>query len=347
MNTTPTTPYNSTFPSTSTLQQADHTATTDIHIPIAGFKEVYDVKAVERALGELPASASEGLRHTYEKMIKLGGTRFIVKPSHVPDMTALYHDLPNFSEVLNDVCKQIVLCSETNDPLEITPMLLLGDPGIGKTHFAKRLSALLGTHYGFVGMSSVTAGWILSGSSSQWKNAKPGKVFETLVYSDYANPVMVIDEIDKAANDGQYDPLGALYSLLEYDTAKEFADEYAEVPIDARDVIWVATANDVRHIPDPILNRMNVYNIERPDYAAACNIAAGIYTEIRNAHQWGSKFPDHMHIDTLDKLAGVCPREMRRLIMNGFGTARMNQRYELLADDIQTEKNAQKRRIGF
>ena len=69
-------------------------------------------------------------------------------------------------------------------------------------------------------MSSMTAGWLLSGASSQWKGAKPGKVFESLVDGRYANPVIVIDEIDKAASDAQYDPLGSLYSLLEHDTAR-------------------------------------------------------------------------------------------------------------------------------
>jgi len=65
--------------------------------------------------------------------------------------------------------------------------------------------------------------------------------------------------------DHQYDPLGSLYTLLERDTASEFIDEFAEVAIDASDVVWIATANDARAIPEPILNRMNVYSIDAPD----------------------------------------------------------------------------------
>ena len=108
---------------------------------------------------------------------------------------------------------------------------------------------LLGTGMGFLSMSSLTAGWVLSGASSQWKGARPGKVFETLVDGQYANPVMVVDEIDKAGGEHAYDPLGALYSLLEHDTAGRFTDEFAEVAIDASQVIWVATANDERCDP--------------------------------------------------------------------------------------------------
>jgi ATP-dependent Lon protease len=126
-------------------------------------------------------------------------------------------------------------------------------------------------------MSSLTAGWVLSGASSQWKGARPGKVFETLVDGQYANPVMVVDEIDKARGEHAYDPLGALYSLLEHDTAGHFVDEFAEVPIDASQVIWVATANDARGIPEPILNRMNVFEVQAPDRDAAHSIARRLY----------------------------------------------------------------------
>jgi len=97
----------------------------------------------------------------------------------------------------------------------------------------RKLSQLLGTGFGFVPMSSLTAGWVLSGASSQWKNAKPGKVFDTFLNGDYANPVIVVDELDKSGGDGQYDPLGALYELLEMETATRFIDEFVEVPIDA------------------------------------------------------------------------------------------------------------------
>jgi len=154
---------------------------TTVTIPIAGFKDVYEVPAVEKALQELPPSANEALRATYEKMVRLGGQRFTVKPSALPEMEALFQELPNFTEVLEDIRKHLALCVGSNDSIELPPMLLLGEPGIGKTHFARKLSQLLGTGFGFVPMSSLTAGWVLSGASSQWKNAKPGKVFDTIL----------------------------------------------------------------------------------------------------------------------------------------------------------------------
>ena len=321
--------------------------TTPLAIPIAGFRDVYAVAGVEKALSDLTLTANESLRATYEKMLRMGGQRFTVKPSAMPDMTELADDLPNFSEVLDDIRKHLALCIDSNDAIEMPPMLLLGGPGIGKTHFVRRIAELIGTGYGFVPMSSLTAGWILSGASSQWKNAKPGKVFDTFLNGDYANPVMVVDEIDKASAEGHYDPLGALYALLEGDTATRFVDEFVELPIDASGAVWFATANDAERIPEPILNRMNVYEIDAPDAGGAARIAQNIYAEIRQAHDWGRRFPDALDGPVLEKLASLSPREMRRALQSAFGNAKLAGRSELAPADIQDLGKSRRQRIGF
>jgi ATP-dependent Lon protease len=318
----------------------------NVSIPIAGFKDVYEVTAVEKALNELSPTANEALRTLYEKMMRLGGQRFTVKPSALPAMERLFAELPNFTDVLADIRKHLALCIDSDDSVELPPMLLLGEPGIGKTHFARKVAEMLGTGFGFVPMSSLTAGWVLSGASSQWKNAKPGKVFDTFLNGDYANPVIVVDELDKASSDGQYDPLGALYELLESKTATRFIDEFVELPIDASGAVWLATANDPARIPEPLLDRLTVYEIEAPDAEGARAIALSIYQEIRNSHDWGRRFPEAPSDSALDRLASLGPREMRRALQTAFGTAKLDGRNELSADDIQ-DGRAKKQRIGF
>ncbi len=315
-------------------------------IPIARMRSVYQLGEVEQRLDKLPAREHDSLRATYERMLEKGAERFQVKPAGLPAMAHLYDELPNFGEVLDDLKRQLALCEDSADALELTPMLLLGPPGIGKTHFARRVAQLLGTGLGFVSMSSLTAGWVLSGASSQWKGARPGKIFETLVDGAYANPVMVVDEIDKARAEHAYDPLGALYELLEHDTAGCFTDEFAEVSIDASQLIWVATANDERTIPEPILNRMNVFEVHAPDADAARAIALRLYRAIRAEHDWGRHFDEAPGDAVLERLAGLAPREMRRAWMTAFGNARLDGRAALQLADLP-EGGARRNPIGF
>jgi ATP-dependent Lon protease len=187
---------------------------------------------------------------------------------------------------------------------------------------------------------------VLSGASSQWRNSRTGKVFDTLVHGDYANPVIVVDEIDKVSGESHYDPLGALYSLLEHDTARNFTDEFADIPLNCSDLVSIATANDALRIPEPILNRMNVYEIAPPDASGARRIAASIYSDIRESHHWGRAFPETPSAAVLDRLSAIAPREMRRELVSAFGNARLESRDEISPDDL-AGRNARRPRMGF
>jgi ATP-dependent Lon protease len=318
----------------------------DMVIPIADLQPIYSVAEVDRASADSSAKRNEGLKGWYERMRELGGSRYIVKPSTHSAVDDLYDASPNFAGVLDDLRKFLALAVSGNEAVQFTPILLLGEPGLGKTYFAKRLAQALGTGFQFVSMSSLTAGWVLTGASAQWHNARPGKVAQTLIEGDFANPVVVLDEVDKAGGDHRYDPMGALYTLLERDTAMHFKDEFIDVDMDASHILWVATANDESSIPEPILSRMNVYEIERPDDEGSRRIALAVYREILDQHRW--PFPPEPDASVVDKLASIAPRDMRKLLLDAFGTARLAGRDHLVADDIDARKLAARRgRVGF
>ena len=318
----------------------------DIRIPLADVREIYRVTDIDRALDDAPAGRSEALSANYEKMRKLGGERYLVKPSSTEALDGLYDECPNFAEVIDDLKKYLALAVSGNEPVHFTPILLLGEPGIGKTHVAKRLSFALGTGYEFVPMSSLTAGWILSGASSQWNNAKPGKVATTLIHGEYANPLMVLDEVDKAGGDSRYDPMGPLYGLLERDTAQKFKDEFVEVDLDASHILWVSTANDERSLSEPILNRMNVYSVPRPNAEQAFAIACRLYREILADHRWG--FAPEPPEEVMETLSTVPPRDMRKRLMVAFGNAKLAGRDQLELQDLDASRIQRgKARMGF
>lgn len=313
-------------------------------LTLAAYHQIYDTSNVERALGQLPDD-SRALARLYEKMIERGGERFVSKPSAVPDVAELRAQSPNFSDVIDEVLREVALVVDTDDPLELTPILLVGDPGVGKTRFARGLATMLGTGNVTISLAQTTAGWIVGGSASTWQGAKPGKVFETLLHGENSNPVVTIDEIDKASR-GQYDPLGAFYALLEHDTASEFVDEYVDLPIDASRIVWIATANDPRSVPEPILSRMRVIEVRAPSRDEARVIAAAMYRQQRAAHRWGGRFEPEPDDAVLDALEAVSPRELGHLLRSAFGAAKLAGRNALTVDDLGIQKRGRPR-IGF
>jgi ATP-dependent Lon protease len=116
--------------------------------------------------------------------------------------------------------------------------------------------------------------------------------------------------------------------------------------MDASHILWVATANDDGGIPEPILNRMNVYEIDRPDADGSRTIALAVYREILDAHRW--PFPPEPSEAVLDKLAAAAPRDMRKLLLDAFGTAKLAGRDHLVAEDLDSRKLCgRKARMGF
>ena len=114
----------------------------------------------------------------------------------------------------------------------------------------------------------------------------------------------------------------------------------------ASQVIWVATATDLRGIPDPILNRMNVFDIEMPDEAAAAKIASKLYRSIRADHDWGQRFEPELSEAVLSEMSHYAPREMRRALMTAFGNAKLAGRDKLDVRDLP-EQGGKRQPIGF
>jgi hypothetical protein len=184
---------------------------------------------------------------------------------------------PNFSDIIDFYKGQFRQCYYGNKS-RVSPVLLLGEPGIGKTHFAKQLAAHLKSGYGFIDMASITANWVLNGASGSWQDAKQGKIIDIMMHSPTVNPVVVLDELDKV-NGSKYDATGTLYQLLEEINAKEFTDEFLDFSFDVSGMIYIASANTLQGISEPLLSRFKVFHVQGPDTTQLRQIIGHIYQE--------------------------------------------------------------------
>lgn len=225
------------------------------------------------------AKLKEASNHDYIKSM-LNPQNYIKKNLIVED-EALFDKLevefPNFKEVINFYKGQFRV-KKMSGKVRISPILLLGDPGIGKSYFAKKLSQYLKTGYTFLDMGSLSAGWVLTGNNGTWKDAKQGKILEAIMSSKTINPIVVMDELDKT-NKSNYDPVSVLYQLLEEINAKEFTDEFIDFPIDASGIIYIACANSIQNISDALLSRFKIFEISNPDEQQITHIIHNIYQE--------------------------------------------------------------------
>jgi ATP-dependent Lon protease len=315
-------------------------------ITIARSHPIYDMKEVESAQERARALKSVELEVFYEKMLELGAERFVTTPSSADALDPLYDDCPNFSEVLDDLSRYLGLALAGGAGFNVMPVLLLGDPGVGKTHFGKRLARVLGTEFEFISMNALSAGFVITGSSSTWKGAKCGKVAERLVRGQYANPVVLLDEVEKATGSTQSDPMAALYQLLEPETSRAFHDEFIDVDLDASQVFWVLTANSLKGIPEALLSRMAIYEVPSPTSEQAAGIAQRIYTGLLSELKLQNLQPE-LPDNVLEKLSDISPREMRKILLDGLGFAVAGGRAVLEPEDIRVKSEPGKRRIGF
>lgn len=315
-------------------------------ITLARSHPIYSMKAVESAQERARALKSPELEAFYDNMLELGADRFVTTPSSTSALEPLYEDCPNFGEVLDDLTRYLGLSIAGGAGFNVMPVLLLGEPGVGKTHFGKRLAAVLGTEFEFISMNALSAGFVITGSSSTWKGAKCGKVAERLVRGNFANPVVLLDEVEKASGSTQSDPMAALYQLLEPETSRAFHDEFIDIDLDASQVFWVLTANSLEGIPPALLSRMAIYEVPSPTPDQAAGIAKRVYVGLLRELKL-QNVESVLSDSVLDKLSEVSPREMRKALLDGLGFAVAAGRTSLAPEDVRFKADSCKRRIGF
>ncbi|MBK6805832.1 MAG: AAA family ATPase [Betaproteobacteria bacterium] len=312
-------------------------------ILIADLQPIYSVAEVERASEDGAAKRNEGLKSWYDACASWAAALH-----HQPSTTAAVDDLadasPNFTDVIGDLRKSPALAISGHEAVQFLPMLLLASPA-RQDAFPRSVSHRRSAPAtSLVSMNSLTAGWVLTGASSQWNHARPARRAD-------AGRGGVREPGDRARRDrqgGRRSPLRpdgrALTRCSERDTAAHFwrrvhRRRHGRLahPVDRH--------GERRAIPDPILNRMNVYAIDRPDAEGSRRIALAVYCEIPTHTRW--LFPSEPSGRRRRAPAAMPARDMKKLLLDAFGTARRAGRDHLEPEDIDAEEVADAARVGF
>jgi hypothetical protein len=306
-----------------------------------------------------------------------GPWRRIGSPALVEAILALQEDHPHFGEVIQFVANHVALqkmCIEAGNaetgqafakgkkvragkgaskradahpesadqvkpPVRLPPLLLYGPPGVGKTHFCESLAKVLGVPVRRHSMDQAETSGALLGSDAVWGNSRYGLVFDLLGLGEYANPLVILDELDKAQTMGKTSggfssPTGVLHSLLEPVSAAQVRDISLDLELDASQIAWIATANYPWWVPATLRSRFKEFFIMPPDAEQAIQLSRSVVKHALKAAGFGAGEPDRRIVVALAHLSA---REIYQATLSAAAAATRCGAHRVAASHLPSE----------
>lgn len=228
---------------------------------------------------------------------------------------------PNFAPAIERIVDDLRLGIAVGQGwVRFRPLLLLGAPGIGKTTFAQEVARVLGTGYGEIGAGGLADNRMMAGTARGWASATPGFPLLTIWQTKCANPVILVDEIDKAGgSDSNGRVHHTLLSLLEPQTAKTWHDQCLIAPADLSGINWILTANALEPLRGPLLSRVAVVEVAAPAPTTfdglLSSVLAGIARELDVDVRLLPEL-DEVVVDELRShfMRGLTPRQLKHVV---------------------------------
>lgn len=219
-------------------------------------------KEIKRFKSSLNSPAESGVIRTYiETMLEMPWDKMSKDSVDLPFAKKILDDEHyGLQEVKDRVLEFLAvraLTEKGNSPI----ICLVGPPGTGKTSIARSLAKALDKEYVRISLGGVHDEAEIRGHRKTYVGAMPGRIASALKSAGVKNPLMLLDEIDKVSTDYKGDTFSALLEVLDSEQNVKFRDHYLEVPIDLSEVLFVTTANTLQTIPRPLLDRMEIIEV--------------------------------------------------------------------------------------
>jgi hypothetical protein len=243
-----------------------------------------------------------------------------------PDPEVVFSNLQRtfpWAERLNEVvCRQVAMNRMGRGHAYIRPLLIYGKPGVGKTRYAQFLSECLGVPFTLFSAAGSADSMLLKGSSRGWSNSRPSFAIETIFRSKVANPLILVDEIDKAnksQNNGSIEQY--LHGVLEPGSASQILDECLMVPVNLSAVSWILTANHIEHLSSSFLSRLISIELPQPSVQHHETLVRGMLGGLTKEYQIHDAMVPDISMSMWNTFMGAAhnPRMLKKMMETWLG----------------------------
>ena len=247
--------------------------------------------------------------------IKRGAFHYIAKPFKIEEVrTTVKQALDKRMSTVS--AKGSILC-------------FAGPPGTGKTSLGKSIAEALGRKFARISLGGMKDEAEIRGHRRTYAGAMPGRIIEEIRRADSANPVIMLDEVDKIGQDFKGDPESALLEVLDPEQNQAFIDHYLDVPFDLSNVMFIVTANIADNIQGPLRDRMEIIEFSGYTEDEKLNIALSYLVPRQIREQGLSDYPPEFTAEAVLKIVQEHTREA--------GTRNLERQIATICRKIATE----------